>query len=131
MTGWLYTYNHMVMNQVSPSQPDINLDAIFSALADKTRRGILARLIDGEASVAELTELYEISQPAISKHLKVLERADLIERTADKQRRLSRLNAAPMAAAVSWLEQYKQFWEGSFDQLDTLLADMKQSENKG
>ena len=118
------------MNQVSPSQPDINLDAIFAALADKTRRGILARLIDGEASVAELTELYEISQPAISKHLKVLERADLIERTADKQRRLSRLNAAPMAAAVSWLEQYKQFWEGSFDQLDTLLADMKQSENK-
>jgi len=119
------------MVQVSTSTQDARLDAIFSAVADRTRRSILSHLVRGEASVSELTALYEISQPAVSRHLKVLERAGLITRDIDKQRRPARLNAEPMAAAVTWLEQYRQFWEGSFDQLDALLADMKSTTNKG
>ena len=102
-----------------------NLDAIFAALADPTRRAILSRLAAGEASVNEIAAPFEISQPAVSKHLKVLERAGLIERDVDKQRRPARLKAEPMAAAVSWLEEFKQFWSSSFDQLDGLLEDLK------
>ncbi|MDA4848654.1 ArsR/SmtB family transcription factor [Hoeflea poritis] len=112
------------------SQPE-NLDAVFAALADPTRRSILARLATGEASVGELAEPFEISQPAISKHLKVLERAGLIEREIDRQRRPARLNAAPMQAAIGWLEEFRRFWSSSFDELDGLLEELKQAEPKG
>ena len=112
------------------SQPQ-TLDAVFAALADPTRRAILSRLAAGEASVQELAAPFEMSQPAVSKHLKVLERAGLIERDIDKQRRPARLKAAPMAAAVGWLEKFKQFWSSSFDQLDGLLDELKKAETKG
>ena len=111
------------------SQPQ-NLNAVFAALADPTRRAILSRLAAGEASVNEIAEPFEISQPAVSKHLKVLERAGLIERDVDRQRRPARLKAGPMAAAVSWLEEFKRFWSSSFDQLDGLLAALKKAETK-
>ncbi|NRB16047.1 MAG: winged helix-turn-helix transcriptional regulator [Rhodobacteraceae bacterium] len=107
-----------------------NLDAIFAALADPTRRAILSRLAAGDAAVNELAEPFEISQPAISKHLKVLERAGLIERAIDKQRRPARLRAKPMAAAANWLEDFKEFWAVSFDQLDELLETLKQADIK-
>lgn len=108
-----------------------NLDAIFAALADPTRRLILSRLAAGEASVSEIAAPFEMSQPAVSKHLKVLERAGLIERDIDKQRRPARLKAEPMATAVSWLEEFKQFWSSSFDQLDGLLETLKKAGTKG
>ena len=114
-------------NHATPPQ---NLDAIFAALADPTRRAILTRLAGGEAGVNELAEPFEMSQPAISKHLKVLERAGLVERAIDKQRRPARLKAKPMAAAVNWLEDLKGFWSSSFDQLDALLTTLKQAEMK-
>src|SRR6188768_2892155 len=94
------------------------LDATFAALADPTRRAILARLAAGEASVMELAEPFAMSQPAISKHLKVLERAGLITRGRDRQRRPCRLAAEPLAEATAWLMGYREFWEGSFEQLD-------------
>ncbi len=94
------------------------LDATFAALADPTRRAILARLASGEASVTELAEPFAMSQPAISKHLKVLERAGLISRGRDAQRRPRRLEAQPLAEATEWLERYRRFWEGSFQRLD-------------
>jgi DNA-binding transcriptional ArsR family regulator len=106
------------------------LDATFAALADPTRRAILVRLASGEASVKELAEPFAMSQPAISKHLKVLERAGLISRGRDAQRRPCRLNAAPLAEADAWLEQYRRIWEGNFQRLDALLDEMKASENK-
>lgn len=105
-----------------------NLDAVFAALADPTRRAILSRLATGEASVNEIAAPFEMSQPAVSKHLKVLERAGLIERDIDKQRRPARLKAEPMAAAVRWLEEFRQFWTSSFDQLDGLLDELKSAE---
>lgn len=98
------------------------LDAIFSALADPTRRAILARLRGGEASVSALAAPFAMSQPAISKHLKVLEGAGLVERRRDQQRRPARLNAAPLAEAARWLQTYRAFWEASFDRLDALLT---------
>jgi DNA-binding transcriptional ArsR family regulator len=102
------------------------LDATFAALADPTRRAILARLADnGEASVLELARPFAMSQPAISKHLKVLERAGLISRGRDAQRRPCRIEAAPLAEATRWLENYRRFWEGRFQQLDALLDEMK------
>ena len=107
------------------------LDAVFAALADPTRRAILSRLAAGEASVKELAAPFEMSQPAVSKHLKVLERAGLVERAVDRQRRPARLKAEPMAAAVGWLEDFRRFWSGSFDQLDGLLDQMKQSWDEG
>jgi DNA-binding transcriptional ArsR family regulator len=106
------------------------LDATFAALADPTRRAILARLALGEASVLELAEPFAMSQPAISKHLKVLERAGLISRARDAQRRLSRLEAKPLAEANAWLEGYRRFWEGPFRRLDTLLDELKAKEKK-
>ena len=109
--------------------PD-HLDATFAALADPTRRAILARLASGEASVTELAEPFAMSQPAISKHLKVLERAGLISRGRDAQRRPCRLEAAPLAEANEWLEGYRQFWEGSFQRLDALLDELKAGEQK-
>ena len=109
------------MQQLNSQQ----LDATFAALADPTRRAILARLATGEASVNELVEPFDMSQPAISKHLRVLERAGLISRTRDAQRRPCRLEAKPLAVADEWLERYREFWEASFDRLDSLLEGMK------
>src|SRR5438094_8282288 len=106
------------------------LDTIFAALADPTRRAILARLAKGEASVTELAGPFAMTQPAISKHLKVLERAGLISRGRDAQRRPRRLEAKPLAEATQWLEKYRQFWEGSFQRLDDLLDELKTEEKK-
>jgi len=106
------------------------LDATFAALADPTRRAILARLSTGEASVTELAGPFAMTQPAISKHLKVLERAGLISRDRDAQRRPSRLVAKPLAEASRWLEHYRQFWETSFQRLDGLLEEMKTTARK-
>src|ERR1700756_3446008 len=100
------------------------LDATFAALADPTRRAILARLASREASVLELAEPFAMTQPAISKHLKVLERAGLISRGIDAQRRPRRLEARPLREATQWLESYRQFWEAQFGRLDALLHDL-------
>jgi DNA-binding transcriptional ArsR family regulator len=109
--------------------PD-HLDATFAALADPTRRAILARLAAGEASVGELAEPFAMSQPAISKHLKVLERAGLISSGLDAQRRPRRLEAKPLGEATEWLEGYRRFWEGSFQRLDALLDQLKTRQKK-
>jgi DNA-binding transcriptional ArsR family regulator len=102
-----------------------SLDTTFFALADPTRRAILARLTLGQASVAELAEPFTISQPAISKHLKILERAGLISVGQDAQRHPRRLEARPLAAASAWLDQYRAMWEASFERLDGLLEEMQ------
>jgi DNA-binding transcriptional ArsR family regulator len=102
-----------------------HLDITFAALADPTRRAILARLATGDASVSELAEPFAMTQPAISKHLKVLERAGLISRGRDAQRRPRRLEARPLAEATQWLEGYRKFWESRFQRLDALLDTMK------
>jgi DNA-binding transcriptional ArsR family regulator len=115
-----------MQSRASPDQ----LDATFAALADPTRRAILARLTAGEASVTELAEPFAVSQPAISKHLKVLERAGLISRGRDAQRRPRRLEAVPLAEADEWLEGYRQFWEESFRRLDALLDELKSDPKK-
>jgi DNA-binding transcriptional ArsR family regulator len=109
--------------------PD-RLDATFAALADRTRRAILARLATGEASVAELARPFAMSQPAISKHLKVLERAGLVTRGRDAQRRPRRLEAKPLAEATGWLERYREIWEGNFRRLDALLDELKPQDRK-
>jgi DNA-binding transcriptional ArsR family regulator len=101
------------------------LNATFFALADPTRRAILARLAKSEASVMELAQPFAMSQPAISKHIRVLERAGLVSRHRAAQRRPCRLEAKPMADATAWLERYRQHWEGQFQQLDALLDEMK------
>jgi DNA-binding transcriptional ArsR family regulator len=101
------------------------LDATFAALADPTRRAILARLAAGEASVTELAAPFSMSQPAISKHLKVLERAGLISRGRDAQRRPRRLEAGPLAEASEWLQAYREYWESSFRHLDAVLEELK------
>ena len=103
------------------------LDATFAALADPTRRAILARLADGEASVAELAEPFAISQPAISKHLKVLERAGLISRGRDAQRRPCRLEPRPLRDVTEWLERYRAQWEARFAALDDVLAELQRA----
>lgn len=105
-----------------------SLDLTFAALADPTRRAILARLATGEASVTELAEPFAMSQPAISKHLKVLERAGLISRGREAQRRPRRLDAGPLAEATLWLERYRQFWAARYQQLDALLEGLKKDE---
>jgi DNA-binding transcriptional ArsR family regulator len=102
---------------------DEQLTSTFSALADPTRRAILARLAEGEATVNELAEPFPISVQAISKHLKVLERAGLITRGRSAQLRPSRLEGAALKAAVEWLEEYRAFWQGSFDRLDERLTE--------
>ncbi len=119
------------MEQQGYIDSQTNLNAVFAALADPTRRAILSRLANGEASVSEIAAPFEISQPAVSRHLKVLERAGLIERDIDEQRRPARLKAEPMAAAIDWLSEFRAFWETSFDQLDGILKHMKQPEAKG
>jgi len=108
------------------SQADADrLDTTFLALADPTRRAILARLALGDASVTELAEPFAISQPAISKHLKILERAGLISVGQDAQRRPRRLDGRPLAEAATWLEHYRAAWEASFERLDDLLKEMQ------
>lgn len=100
------------------------LDATFAALADPTRRAILARLASGEATVNDLAKPFKMSQPAISKHLKVLERAGLITKGLDKQRRPRRIEWAPLQEANAWIEKYRQFWETRYGNLDSLLEEM-------
>lgn len=118
------------MEPISYEQPPTDaLGATFAALADPTRRAILARLARGEASVAELAEPFQMTQPAISKHLKVLEKAGLISRSRDRQRRPCRLEAEPLARATEWLEEYRKFWEGNFQRLDAVLEELKFLDN--
>jgi DNA-binding transcriptional ArsR family regulator len=107
------------------------LDATFTALADPTRRAILARLAQGEASVSELGKPFALSQPAVSRHLRVLERAGLITRGRRAQLRPSRLAVAPLKDAVDWLESYRRFWEESFERLDGLLEELKERDHVG
>ncbi|GAB4523188.1 MAG: metalloregulator ArsR/SmtB family transcription factor [Amphiplicatus sp.] len=104
------------------------LSTTFAALADPTRRAILARLTTGEATVSELAEPFEMSMPAVSKHLKVLERAGLIERGRQAQWRPCRLEAAPLKEIDAWLERYRRFWEASFDRLDAYLTNLQREE---
>jgi DNA-binding transcriptional ArsR family regulator len=118
------------MEQASYINSPSDLDAIFSALADPTRRAILTRLADGEASVGEIAAPFEMSQPAVSRHLKVLERAGLIERGVDEQRRPAKLKAETMGAAVEWLAEFEAFWSASFDQLDHVLTQLKKTNGK-
>lgn len=109
-----------------------NLSETFAALADPTRRAILARLASGEASVTELARPFEMSMPAISKHLKVLERAGLIAQGRDAQFRPRKLEAAPLKKAAEWIEEYRRFWEESFDRLDEYLTEIqKEKKNDG
>lgn len=119
------------MEQIGYGKSSADLDAIFAALADPTRRAMLTRLAEGEASVGELAAPFQISQPAISKHLKVLEKAGLVERAIDEQRRPARLKAEPMAEAVEWINYFKRFWGDSFDQLDELLVTLKAQKEEG
>jgi DNA-binding transcriptional ArsR family regulator len=114
----IWLYNLMVIETAE------RLDRTFAALADPTRRAILARLASGEATVTELMKPFPISQPAISKHLRVLEQAGLIVRGRDAQRRPRRLEAGPLAEANEWLERYRQIWEESFGRLDDLLGEL-------
>jgi DNA-binding transcriptional ArsR family regulator len=106
------------------------LDVVFAALADPTRRAILARLAHGDAAVAELAEPFDMSQPAISKHLKVLERAGLISRGREAQRRPRRLEPHPLAEATDWIERYRRLWEANYKRLDAVLQEMKSKEKK-
>jgi DNA-binding transcriptional ArsR family regulator len=112
---------------MTPSQ---QLDATFIALADPTRRAILARLMSGEASVNELAEPFAISQPAVSKHLKILERAGLVSRSRDATRRPVKIEAGPMREAADWLANYRRFWEQSFNRLDVLLERLQTPVNR-
>jgi DNA-binding transcriptional ArsR family regulator len=107
-----------------------HLDATFAALSDPTRRAILARLAEGEATVNELVAPFQLSQPAISKHLKVLEKAGLISRGRDAQRRPCRIEARPLAEADAWLEGYRKLWEANFERLDDLLDELKAERQK-
>lgn len=110
--------------------PDSRLDMTFAALADPTRRAILARLASGEASVAELAQPFRMSQPAISKHLKVLETAGLVTRGRDGQRRPRRIEAKPLAEASAWIEVYRQIWEANYRRLDALLGELQHEKTK-
>lgn len=124
-------YNQIVMKpNGSVLAGSARLDATFAALADPTRRAILTRLAAGEASVNELAAPFRMSQPAISKHLKVLEKAGLITRGRDAQRRPCRLEAKPLAEADDWLETYRRHWEATFRRLDALLDEMKAEDAK-
>ena len=113
------------MNIETVLAPDPRLDAIFAALADPTRRAILARLAGGDANVSELSEPFAMSQPAVSKHLKVLEGAGLVSREKRGQTRLARFEAEPLAEAAKWIGQYAQLWADRFDRLDLVLAEMQ------
>lgn len=124
MTATRVSHNHKVM-QTSSHAESTRLDATFAALADPTRRAILARLAGGEASVNELMAPFSMSQPAISKHLKVLERAGLVSRGHDAQRRPRKLEAQPLAEATEYLQRYREYWEASYAQLDAVLEELK------
>jgi DNA-binding transcriptional ArsR family regulator len=113
-----------------PTTSEQTLTAVFSALADPTRRAILAQLTSGEATVAELCAPFRMSQPAISRHLKVLEHAGLVSRTRRATARLSRLEAAPLREATAWLSNYREYWDESYDRLDALLADLQPSKEE-
>ena len=119
LTDGALTYNQMVMNK---------LNLVFSALADETRRGMLTQLADGEANVSALAARYEMSQPAISKHLKVLERAGLITKTRRGRERFVRVNTKPLRKARNWISHYAKFWEQQFDAVETYLSDAASSE---
>ena len=123
--------NSLIMQVSGYAQAESDrLDAVFSALADPTRRAILARLSTGDATVAQLTAPFDMTQPAISRHLKVLEKAGLISRGKDAQRRPSRLEAQPLAEANGYLERYREHWERSFNELDDVLEELKGNEAK-
>ena|SRR5215469_1040239 len=123
-------YNLVVLQPIGYGMMTSNqMDATFSALADSTRRAILLRLASGEASVNELAKPFRMSQPGVSKHLKVLERAGLISVGQDAQRRPRRIQAARLAEASKWLERFREFWEGSFGRLDDLLEELKLSQH--
>jgi DNA-binding transcriptional ArsR family regulator len=115
---------------VATGVADRHLNATFAALADPTRRAILSRLATGQLSVTELAEPFAMTQPAISKHLKVLERAGLISRGRDAQRRPRQLEAKPLGEATEWLERYREFWEGNYQRLDALLKELKTKQKK-
>lgn len=117
-----------MVNYAPASRPDLSVT--FAALADPTRRAILARLASGEATVAQLAEPFEMSGPAISRHLKVLEHARLILRGRHAQWRPCQLKAQPLQAAAEWLENYRRFWEESFDRLDAYLRDLQTQKKK-
>jgi DNA-binding transcriptional ArsR family regulator len=119
ITVWLLNWEVMELTATLDG-----LDATFAALADPTRRAILARLARGEASVKELAEPFAMTQPAISKHLKVLERAGLVSRGRDAQRRPCRIEAEPLRDATEWLVGYRQFWAESYERLDALLGEL-------
>ena len=118
------------MQPTSYGPADRRLDATFAALADPTRRAILARLATGEASVTQLAERFPMSQAAVSKHLKVLERAGLISRGRDAQRRPSRMEGKALAHATEWLERYRKVWENNYQALDELLEELKRDATK-
>ena len=119
-------HNQMVLKLSGSEMTESErLDAVFMALADPTRRAILARLVRGEVSVTELAEPFEMSQPAISKHLTVLERAGLVTRSREATRRPVKIEALPLAEASEFLEKYREFWEGRYRRLDSLLADLQ------
>ena len=127
--GSRIVYNLVVVQPIGYAMKrSQRLNAIFAALADPTRRAIVARLASGQASVLELARPFAMSQPAISKHLKVLERAGLISRGRDRQRRPRRLEAKRLAEATGWPERYRRIWEGNFQRLDALLDDLKMKE---
>jgi DNA-binding transcriptional ArsR family regulator len=113
------------MELIGDARLDADLDATFAALADPTRRAIIARLVGGEASVTELAEPFAMTQPAISKHLKVLEKAGLVSRRRDAQRRPCRLEAEALRAATEWLDAYRRFWAERYERLDDLLDDIQ------
>jgi DNA-binding transcriptional ArsR family regulator len=128
----LASYKAIWLNnrKVQWRMPTDRLSRIFSALADPTRRAILSRLTDGEASVGELSEPFRMSQPAISKHLKVLERAGLIAKSTHAQWRLCRLEAAPLREVADWMEPYRRFWDESFSRLDEHLRHMQRDKER-
>lgn len=111
--------------------PPQQLDATFAALADPTRRAILRRLMAGEATVTELAAPFDMSQPAVSKHLKALERAGLVSRRREAQRRPVRLESGPLAEAVAWLAEFRDFWEESFQRLDDVLENLQAETGDG
>jgi DNA-binding transcriptional ArsR family regulator len=129
----LYSYitDRLIIRMVMQHMDAEQLDTTFAALADPTRRAILARLAEGEATVTELAAPFDMSMPAISKHLKVLERAGLISRGRAAQWRPCRLQAGPLGDATEWLEQYRPFWEGSFDRLAEHLRQIQKGQQSG
>lgn len=126
----MYLTYKLINQMVQDNLPSDHLSTTFAALADPTRRAILARLISGEASVTELAEPFDMSMPAVSKHLKVLERAGLIARGREAQWRPCRLEAAPLKDIADWVGHYRRFWEQSLDRLDAYLRELKAGEKK-